>query len=211
MPRIKVIGVGPGSRDYLTPAAKEALDATKAVVGGQRHIEQLTRPDQKTFILKNNLDEALDFIRHHREIGVAVLASGDPGLYGILTYLRRCFRPEELEVIPGISSVQLAFARLAMPWQDALILSAHGRSIDEKFLSEVIRGHPKVAILTGPSCPPTRIAKLLVENGMARKKVYCCCNLSYPDEYILGTTAQELNGNQLHLTHNCVMVILDES
>ncbi|MGB9826771.1 MAG: precorrin-6y C5,15-methyltransferase (decarboxylating) subunit CbiE, partial [Desulfofundulus sp.] len=112
MPRIMVIGVGPGSADYLTPAAQRALAGARVVVGGKRHLASLARGKQKTFIIKNNLAAMVDFIRSHREEGVAVLASGDPGLYGILNYLRQHFTPEELEVIPGISSVQVAFARL---------------------------------------------------------------------------------------------------
>lgn len=210
MPRIKVIGVGPGSEDYLTPAARKALDAASAVVGGERHIRQMAAPWQKTFILKSNLGEALEFIRLHREAGVAVLASGDPGMYGILKYLRRHFRREDLEVIPGVSAVQLAFARLAVPWEDARILSAHGRKAEGAFLAEAVRTSPKVAILTDPRCPPASIARMLAENGLAAQRIYCCCNLSYPDECVVETSARELLEKQIDLPPNCVVVILNE-
>lgn len=209
MPRIKVIGVGPGAPEYLTPAAKSALAAANIVVGGKRHLDCLARTDQKTFVIKNNLTAAVEFIRLHRQHGVAVLASGDPGLYGILGYLRRYFPPEEFEVIPGISSVQLAFARLAMPWHDAIVLSAHGR--DMASLVNTILSHAKVALLTGPGNPPDGIARQLLEGGMKNRKIYCCCHLGYPEEEILVDTPDNLADRDFSGTSNCVMVILDET
>ncbi|MDQ0287459.1 cobalt-precorrin-7 (C5)-methyltransferase [Desulfofundulus luciae] len=208
MPRIKVIGVGPGNLDYLTPAAQRALASARVLVGGQRHLSYLAREEQKTFVIKNNLAAMVDFIRSHREEKVAVLASGDPGLYGILNYLRQYFTPEELEVIPGISSVQLAFARLAMPWHDALILSAHGRPVED--LVNLVRYQGKIALLTGPGAPPNHIASLLVKAEIADRKVFCCCNLGYPEEEILETTPGELARRDFSGQNNCVMVIIDE-
>ncbi len=209
MSRIRVIGVGPGTLDYLTPAAQRALACARVLVAGQRHLTYLARDEQKTFVIKNNLAAMVDFIRAHREEGVAVLASGDPGLYGILNYLRRHFTPEELEVIPGISSVQLAFARLAMPWHDALILSAHGRPAAA--LVNLMRYQGKVALLTGPGTPPNHIARLLVKGNMADRKIFCCCNLGYPEEEILETTPDELADKDFSELNNCVMVIIDEN
>ncbi|SHI73861.1 precorrin-6y C5,15-methyltransferase (decarboxylating) subunit CbiE [Desulfofundulus thermosubterraneus] len=208
MPRIKVIGVGPGNLDYLTPAAQRALASVRVLVGGQRHLSYLAREEQKTFVIKNNLAAMVDFIRLHREEGIAVLASGDPGLYGILNYLRLYFTPEELEVIPGISSVQLAFARLAMPWHDALILSAHGRPVED--LVNLVRNQGKVALLTGPGAAPNHIASLLLKAKIADRKVFCCCNLGYPEEKILETTPGELARRDFSGQNNCVMVIIDE-
>lgn len=211
MPRIKVIGVGPGSEDYLTPAARKALSAAGAVVGGKRHLRQMAAPWQKTFALKSNLDEAVEFIRSHREMGVAVLASGDPGMYGILNYLRRHFRREDLEVIPGISAVQVAFARLAVPWEDARIISVHGRKMEGASLAEAVRANSKVAVLTDHQCPPASIARMLVENGLDSRKIYCCCNLSYADECVVETSARELLQRDTAFPPNCVVVILNEN
>src|SRR5690606_13176560 len=72
---------------------------------------------------------------------VGVLVSGDPGFDSLLNYLRRHLPPEDMEVIPGISSVQVAFARLGLPWQEAHLLSLHGRKIDN-LSSYVTSGQP---------------------------------------------------------------------
>ncbi|SHF46313.1 precorrin-6Y C5,15-methyltransferase (decarboxylating) [Desulfofundulus australicus DSM 11792] len=208
MPRIKIIGVGPGHQDYLTPAAQKALAEAGVLVGGIRHLSLLANGRQKTFIIKNNLKAMVDFINRHREEGVAVIASGDPGLYGILQYLRQYFSVEELEVIPGVSSVQLAFARLALPWHDALITSAHGRPVED--LIQLVHDHKKVALFTDPRSSPSRIASMLLEAGIINRKIFVCCNLSYPEEKILETTAGELACMDLSGQKNCVMVIIDE-
>ncbi|MBE3589079.1 MAG: precorrin-6y C5,15-methyltransferase (decarboxylating) subunit CbiE [Thermoanaerobacteraceae bacterium] len=208
MPRIRIIGVGPGTRAYLTPSAQRALEDATVVAGGRRHLEALARPDQKKFMIKNNLAAVVAFLRAHAGEEVAILASGDPGLYGILSFLRHHFTPEELEVIPGISPVQLAFARLAMPWHDAVILSAHGRSTAG--LVAAIRHQAKVALLTGPGASPDHIARLLQEGNLERR-IYCCCNLGYPDEVIISGLPEELAARDFSGLNNCVMVILDET
>lgn len=208
MPPISVIGIGPGPADYLPPAAARALAEARAVVGGVRHLNTFARPGQETFVLKNNLPAAVEFIRSRQDTGVAVLASGDPGLYGVLSYLRRHFPPAALKVFPGISSVQMAFARLAMPWQDALILSAHGRELAG--LIELIAGHHKVALLTDQHSTPHRVAQQMAAANLGSRRLYCCSNLGYPDETITTGTANELPGRNADSPANCVLVITDE-
>ncbi|OAT80271.1 precorrin-6y C5,15-methyltransferase (decarboxylating) subunit CbiE [Desulfotomaculum copahuensis] len=208
MPAIGVIGIGPGPADYLPPAAARMLAEARAVVGGERHLNTFARPGQETFVLKNNMPAAVEFIRSRRDRGVAVLASGDPGLYGVLSYLRRHFPPAALKVFPGISSVQVAFARLAMPWQDAVILSAHGR--DLAGMIALIARHHKVALLTDQHSTPSLVARQMAAASLGHRRLYCCCNLGYPDETITTGTADELSGRNADSPANCVLVITDE-
>lgn len=208
MPAISVIGIGPGPADYLPPAAARALAEARTVVGGERHLKTFARPGQETFVLKNNLPAAMEFIRNRRDTGVAVLASGDPGLYGILSYLRRHFPPAGLKVFPGISSVQVAFARLAMPWQDAVILSAHGR--DLAGLIDLIARQHKVALLTDQHSTPHLVARQMAAASLGGRRLYCCCNLGYPDETITAGTVDEFISLNTGSPANCVLVITDE-
>jgi len=204
---ISVIGVGPGTGDYLTPIAARMLARAGAVVGGKRHIDAFARADQTTFVIRNNLPAAVAFIRRHREQGVVVLASGDPGLYGMLAYLRRHFAPQELCVIPGISAMQLAFARLAMPWHDFVLLSAHGRELKE--VIETVRRHPRAALFTDGRSTPAEVARELRAAGVTDRRLYCCCDLGYPEEKIISGTVADFC--QLEMgTNNCVLVIADE-
>jgi precorrin-6Y C5,15-methyltransferase (decarboxylating) len=107
------------------------------------------------------LAPALDAIADHvgKELPVLVLASGDPGFFGIVRALAERFGPGLLDVRPGVSSVAAAFARIGLPWDDAVVVSAHGR--DLRTAVNVCRARPKVAVLTGPGAGPAELGAAL--------------------------------------------------
>jgi precorrin-6Y C5,15-methyltransferase (decarboxylating) len=90
---------------------------------------------------------------------VVVLASGDPGFFGIVRALAERFGAGRLDVRPGVSSVATAFARIGLPWDDAVVVSAHGR--EPRTAVNVCRAHPKVAVLTGPGAGPAELGAAL--------------------------------------------------
>lgn len=210
MAKINVVGVGPGGPDYLVPAARRAVEEARVLVGGERNLALFDTSGQETFVVKNNLAEMVQYLKKKKDHAkVAVLASGDPGLFGILSYLRKHFGPEELKVIPGISSAQYACARLALPWQDAVLVSTHGRDL-AALVAEVSR-HGKVVALAGPGEPPSRLARAIVEAGIKEKIIYICSELSYPQEEIRSYSLAALaSGAESWSKKNYVMVILDE-
>jgi precorrin-6Y C5,15-methyltransferase (decarboxylating) len=127
------------------PDAADALAEASTVIGARRHLEAAPIQETATRIELKHLDEALDTISRS-PAPVVVLASGDPGFFGIVRAVRaRGIAPV---VIPAVSSVALAFARLGLDWDDALVLSAHGRD-PRKALAAAL-AHPKAAILTAP-------------------------------------------------------------
>ncbi|CCO07982.1 precorrin-6y C5,15-methyltransferase (decarboxylating) subunit CbiE [Desulforamulus hydrothermalis] len=203
--RIKVIGAGPGSPDYLTPAGAAALQQAEVLVGARRLLQAFARPDQEVFALGADLEEAVAFIRRSYETKqVAVLVSGDTGLYSFAAYLANCFPAASLEFIPGISSLQLMFARLKQPWQDAVVLSCHGRN-DRRLLAAVQAGWP-VAVLTDNHNTPQTLAARLLAAGCTDLPVSVGCNLSYPAELLYrGTLSALAKAEQKFL--NCVVVI----
>ena len=102
------------------------------------------------------LRPALDALAAHDGDAV-VLASGDPGFFGIVRALRE--RGLDCTVLPATSSVALAFARAGLPWDDAVVVSAHGREL--RAAVNVCRAYPKVAVLTGPGQGPAEIGAAL--------------------------------------------------
>ena len=96
---------------------------------------------------RRELEPALDALAAH-DGDACVLASGDPGFYGIVRALAARVGAERLDVRPAPSSVAVAFARLGLAWDDALVVSGHGRD-PHAALATALR-HPKVAILTAP-------------------------------------------------------------
>jgi precorrin-6Y C5,15-methyltransferase (decarboxylating) len=160
---ITVVGVD-GSP--LSPRAETALASATLVVGGRRHLAALpARPGARTVVL-GELAPALDALTAH-EGDAVVLASGDPGFFGIVRALRQ--RGLAAVVLPAVSSVALAFARAGLPWDDAAVVSAHGR--DLRPAVNVCRAHPKVAVLTGPGAGPAQIGAALA--GWDRRLIVC--------------------------------------
>ena len=131
-------------------------------------------------------DTALAAILSHSG-PVAVLASGDPGFFGIVRALAA--RGAAPNVIPATSSVALAYARLGLPWDDALVLSAHGR--DARPVLAAALGCGKAAILTapGPTGGPQRFIPALLAAG---RSVYVAECLGGPDERLTLVTAGQL-------------------
>lgn len=150
---ITVIGTGTGA-----PLAADALAGAELVVGGRRHLDAARLPEGAERIVLGPLAPALDTIEEYvaKDRSVAVLASGDPGFFGIVRALAERFGPERLEVRAGVSSVAAAFARVGLPWDDAVVVSAHGRQ--PRTAVQVCRAHPKVAVLTGPGAGPAELA-----------------------------------------------------
>lgn len=204
---IRVIGVGPGSPEFITPAALDQIKDSDILIGGERVLRPFEAMGKEQFIIKNNLKETADFIRekYHNET-VAVLASGDPSFYGILEFLKRNFNKSELSVLPGISSAQLACARLCISWHDAAFFSVHGRNTEG--LHSLVNTYSKVIVLTDPGNTPASIAERLGSDGVMKKKVYVCENLSYEDERITEWDITKVPNN-VGLS-GCIMVISDE-
>ena len=165
------------------PEATSALAAADRVAGAPRHLEAAELPAGAERIVIKRLDDALDAICG-RPGRVAVLASGDPGFFGIVRALRA--RGVTPEVIPAVSSVALAFARLGLDWDDALVVSAHGR--DPRQALAAALAHPKVAILTAPGNATARA--LGAELLRAGRKVYVAECLGAPQERLSDLSAE---------------------
>jgi precorrin-6Y C5,15-methyltransferase (decarboxylating) len=157
------------------PEAATALAAAELVVGAPRHLDAVPVPPGAERMEIKRLGDALDAICASSG-RVAVLASGDPGFFGIVRALRaRGVRPR---VIPAVSSVALAFARLGLDWDDALVVSAHGRE-PRRALAAAL-AHAKVAVLTAPGTAREIGTELLT----AGRKVYVAECLGTPQERV---------------------------
>lgn len=128
----------------ITPGMQAAADAADLVVGGRRHLDALGVPEAKRVVL-GRIAPAIEAIQAlGEERNAVVIASGDPLFYGVVRRLRAAGLA--VRVIPAVTSLQLAFAAVALPWDDALLCSAHGN--DSAPALEAVRHHPKVGLLT---------------------------------------------------------------
>ncbi|MFF5186107.1 precorrin-6y C5,15-methyltransferase (decarboxylating) subunit CbiE [Streptomyces sp. NPDC000345] len=160
---ITVLGTGTGA-----PPGPGELTGAELVVGGRRHLDAVPLPATAERLVLGPLAPALDVVGEYvaKDRRVVVLASGDPGFFGIVRALAERFGPERLEVRPGVPSVAAAFARLGLTWDDAVVVSAHGR--DPRTAVNVCRAHPKVAVLTGPGAGPAELGAALARTVPGR-------------------------------------------
>lgn len=166
------------------PAAA-ALPPLDLLVGSGRQLQLVDAPAGTSAVAwDGNIEPVVDMI--DAEPGtVGVLASGDPGFFGIVRLLAERFGPAALDVRPAPSSVSLAFARLGLPWDDALVVSAHGRPLDDAAAAVATVG--KAAVLVSPDNSPEALGKELLARGAGPADVAVCSRLGLPDETVTRT------------------------
>ena len=134
---------------------------------------------------------------------MVLLATGDPGIASLAQPVIRRFGRENCEVIPGISSVQVAFARLGLGWQDARIITAHSR--DPEVSAADLREAGKIAILGGRKEALRWTAELIPELGDGRR-VFLCEDLTLPGEKIREVRCRRLT--ELPVSSRAIVLII---
>jgi len=186
----------------LSPEAAGLLEGAAIVAGGKRHLEDFAIEPGRAVLFEGDLSAALS--RIEAEDGpVSVLASGDPGFFGITRLLGERFGTADLRILPAVSSVALAFARAGISWDDAVTVSAHGRG--PRRAVNVCRSHPKVAVLTSPDFGPAELAGSL--DGLGRTFLVAE-KLGGPDERVFRGDAGSVVGGSWEDPN--VVLVLDE-
>ena len=146
-PWITIAGCGPGGKDYITPAALAAIRQADILVGAGRLLETFPKSRVKRIPVGADVEAALNQMKTCKGRKVTVLVTGDPGLCSFAKPVVKRFGPASCRIIPGISSVQTAFARAGTDWQDARIINAHSgyTAIPPSSLADI----PKLAVLAG--------------------------------------------------------------
>lgn len=206
MEKILIIGVGPGAREYVLPVALKRIKDADCLISARRALDLFPEFKKENVCFDGRLSRVIPYLKKHRENNkIAVLVSGDPGLYSLAQTIVRNFPKDEYEVIPGISSLQLAFARIGESWQDIKIISLHGRKINSEILSD-IKNSPKVFIFTDTDFPPNALASFLLDKGIKNRRTVVLENLSYPEERIVDSDLKKLS--RMKGFGLCVMIIL---
>lgn len=183
MKAVTVIGLGDDGCAGLSARAANAVAAADVLAGGERHLAFFPQFRGERIVLRGGLDGALERIAERAdEHRVAVLASGDPLFFGIGARIIARVGAEHVEILPAPSSVQHAFARIGMKWDDAAVLSVHGRPL-AGLVTRLRRLH-KVALLTDEENAPPRIAAHLIAHGDTGWRAWCCEDLGGPGERV---------------------------
>ncbi|HVA87421.1 MAG TPA: precorrin-6y C5,15-methyltransferase (decarboxylating) subunit CbiE [Candidatus Saccharimonadales bacterium] len=162
MAEIAVVGITDRGPDSLLPEAHALVAQATLLCGGERHLAFYPNHLAERFVIRANIGELVERLRQATG-SVVVLASGDPDWYGIGPLLAEQLGRERVRILPNLSSVQLAFARLGLSWHDAVHLSAHGRPLDTILPAALVA--PTAVILTDDRNTPSIIARALLDAG----------------------------------------------
>ena len=163
MKKCTIVGCGPGSEDYLTPAAHNAVEHASVIVGSKRLLGLFPNSRAEKVAVESHIEEVLNLIASKPDSETIVfLVTGDPGIFSLSKLVVERFGRDFCEVIPGVSSVQAAFAKLALDWADARIISAHkDNPSDQEWKSTHVCG--KIAVLTGRKAALEWLANAVLE------------------------------------------------
>lgn len=181
---VTVVGLHGGA--WYGPGAEAALRDADLLVGSARQHADLAPAGLpgEPVELWGRLDELVELCIDRAAGGqrVCVLASGDPGFFGIVRILAARLGSDALQVHPAPPAVSLAFARAGVPWDDAVVATCHGRPIEAAV--QAVLDHPKVAVLVSRDDPPQALGRALLDLGCPDRRVWVCSNLGAPEEAV---------------------------
>lgn len=182
--RIIIVGCGPGAKDYITQRGIEKIKKADVLVGSKRLMDLFPEVKAERILLGKDYKQLPSKLLNLKDKLIAVLVSGDPGFFSLSRIIVRDIGIENCEVIPGISSAQLAFARIGEDWDDARFISLHGRDNELDDLVQIVKNNDKVAVLTDMINNPSMIGNVLLKNGVVDRRVFVLENLSLEDEAV---------------------------
>jgi precorrin-6Y C5,15-methyltransferase (decarboxylating) len=192
MPNVSVVGVGPDGLAGLTARSRAALERADVLVGSDAALRLLPELTARRIAIGTDLPAVVaqlkQLIPTH---AVAVAAVGDPLFYGTARYLMERIGEESFDVLPHVSSMQLAFARLKETWEDAYLTDLGTRPLDA--VLDRVRIATTVGMFTSDAWPPGRIARELLARGIDYFAATVCENLGGKDERITRAPLHELS------------------
>lgn len=201
---ITIVGCGPGSPEHVTPVAIAAAEKADLLIGAERLVRLFSPRTTQSVVVNSTVEQALDAIEQRPDCkNVAVLVTGDPGIFSLAKLVIERFGSEQCRVIPGISSIQAAFARLGLDWADAKIISAHKEDPDP---DDSLLRLDKVAVLLGREGSLQWVYDHIVENAPADRRIFVFENLTLDDESVREARREELR--DLHVSSRTVVLII---
>ncbi len=195
--RIYIIGVPLSLYEGLNPDAKEILKKAEKIFCSPRFLEAFKRQDflkNKMVSFPEKLSEIKELLAKERG-DVAVLATGDPNFFGISSFLINNLGNKVVKIIPSVSTMQEAFARLKLSWDDASFFSVHGKSRDG--LLTFFLKHKKGFLFTSNSSDVLYALKILKDYRLDDYRVYLLENLGMENERLTILTFPYLLKNPL--------------
>ncbi|MBX7167844.1 MAG: precorrin-6y C5,15-methyltransferase (decarboxylating) subunit CbiE [Pirellulales bacterium] len=188
--KIHIIGIGDDGLEGLTAAARDLLDRAELLIGTDELLRLVPTSKAEKWAVGGDMDEATSRLNAAGKKRAVILASGDPLFYGVARYLCGRLGKDRFEIVPHVSSMQLAFARVKESWEEAYLTNLASRPLEA--VVERIRTAEKVGLFTTEQYPPSAVAQAMLENRLDYFYGYVCENLGSPDERVTVGEMSEL-------------------
>ncbi|MGA2333555.1 MAG: precorrin-6y C5,15-methyltransferase (decarboxylating) subunit CbiE [Syntrophales bacterium] len=205
-PSLIIAGCGPGSPDYLTPAARNAIEQAEVLVGASRLLELFPNHEGEKIPVGADIKKVLGEIDSRSKRRIVVLVTGDPGLCSLAAPILKHFGRNRCEVIPGVSSIQAAFAAIGIDWLDARIIDAHGEN--PRLKPATLTKEGKIAVFAGRKDAIAWVVDLAKAIGKGRR-IYLCENLTLDNERVRQVEPGDLEKTEAS-SRTIVLIIKEE-
>ena len=219
--KIYIVGIGDDGLEGVPAAARELLDTAELLIGDAHTLSLLPSGKAERLIVGTRLEKAVDCIRgaagaaddKNADASMAkgngakrtvVVVYGDPMFYGLARYLCDRLGKDRFEVIPHVSSMQLAFARVKESWEDAYLTNLANHPLEA--IVERIRVAETVGLFTTDTCTPSALAQALLQRNIDYFSAYVCENLGSPDERVTSGTLPEIAGQSFSSLNVMILV-----
>ena len=174
--QIILAGIGMGSGDVITEEVRRLIEEADCLIGAERMLtcaQQIRNMNEGVFIKEYRTEEIVSYIKEHKEYSkIGILLSGDTGFYSGAKKLKERLTEvcsDQIEIYPGISSLSYLASKVGVSWEDAKILSLHGK--DMNFV-QTIQRHPKTFLLLGGKNTGRYFYETLSEYGLGDVQVH---------------------------------------
>ena len=202
--KIHILGVGADGLAGLTLRGREIVTSAEMIFGSEAALRLLPEVNAERVRIGSDLQEVIEKLKTwYSKKSMVIVAGGDPLFYGVARYLCDRLGKDRFEVLPHVSSMQLAFARVKETWEDAYLTDLGTRSLDD--VLDRIRTSETVGLFTSETYHPARIARELLVRGLDYFQAYVCENLGGPDERITPGELHEIQN--MHFDPLNVMIL----
>lgn len=192
--KIHIIGMGDDGLDGVTAGARRLIDEAELLLGTEATLAKVPQSNAARCALGANLDQAVERLSKLGGKRAVVLASGDPLFYGVARYLCDKLGKDSFDVVPHVSSMQLAFARVKESWEEAFLTNLANHPLEQ--VVERIRSATTVGLFTSEQHTPAAVARALLDRRIDYFSAYVCENLGSPDERVTHGELSEIAGDQ---------------